>query len=301
VTAFMDTMAGTTGVAPPNRPTHTSLPALRRAEAEVEGGGRAHEVDRCSHAAGGLEQGLERAIGLGVDDLARARLAGNVPLARVELHHDRGRLEHLARQADARQAHATGANDEQGILGTECAHLLQGAVGGQARAGIGAGLLLGEVAIVQQVLRIRHHRMGGKSAVAMDAQGAWAVAQMLVAGLAQRAAATADPREHHATPAHLHALRVGAHGHDRACNLMAQGARRLHGAGHVQLDVVSEVKVAIVQVHIAVADPATAHPHHHLAALGRRSVAQHLGQRPAEFLNLVTGHGHGNLRLWACI
>jgi len=104
--------------------THQLAGLAQGTEAEVEGGGRAHEVHRRSHAAGGLEQGLERAIGLGVDDLARARLAGNVPLARIELHHDRWRLEHLARQADARQAHAAGANDEQRILGTECAYLL---------------------------------------------------------------------------------------------------------------------------------------------------------------------------------
>jgi len=137
-------------------------------------------------------------------------------------------------------------------------------------------LFFGQAAVVEQVLGMGHHGVRSKAAIAVDAQGTWAVAQVLVARRAQAAFAATNPGEDHATVADLHADGVWAHGHHRTGDLMAQGPRRLDGAGHVQLHIVAEVKVAVVQVHVAVAHATAAHAHHHFGALGGGNVAQHL-------------------------
>ncbi len=133
--------------------------------------------------------------------------------------------------------------------------------------------------------------MVGKAAVAVDAERARRVAQVLVAGDAQRALAAADPREDDAAVADGDTLGVGADGHHRAGDLMAERARRLQRARHVELGVAAEVEVAIVQVHVAVANAAGRHAHDDFAALRLRGVAQHLREGFAEFLELIAEHG----------
>ena len=80
---------------------------------------------------------------------------------------------------DARQADATRTDDQQGVVRPDLPHLLQGAVGREARARTGTGLLLREVAVVEHVPGVRYHHVVGEAAVAVDAQGTRAVAQMI--------------------------------------------------------------------------------------------------------------------------
>jgi hypothetical protein len=72
---------------------------------------------------------------------------------------------------------------------------------------------------------------------------------------------------------------------------VAQGARRLQGACHVELVAAAEIEVAIVQVHVAVAHAAAADLDDDLAALGLRRFAQRLRQGFAEGFDSVAQHG----------
>ena len=76
---------------------------------------------------------------------------------------------------------------------------------------------------------------------------------LLFVAQAGGAFAATDPGKRRAAVADLHAFRVGSHGHDFAFDLVA------HRVGHFEIGqrhfvAAAEVEIAIVDMHIAVAD-----------------------------------------------
>src|SRR5690606_7692342 len=78
-----------------------------------------------------------------------------------------------------------------------------------------------DIAIVEQIARMRRDDVGREAAMADDADGARLVAKVLVAGLAAPAFAAADPRVDDAAVADLDPFGVGSDGDDHAGRLMA--------------------------------------------------------------------------------
>src|SRR5436305_14955763 len=100
------------------------------------------------------------------------------------------------KEAEAHEAQAPGADDQDRLLLEHARlELLQGAVGGEPRAGIGRGDLRLQVAHVEEVARMRHEHVRGIAAAAIDAERARPRAILLVAALTDRAFAAADPGE----------------------------------------------------------------------------------------------------------
>src|SRR5665213_1990394 len=89
------------------------------------------------------------------------------------------------------------------------------------------------------------------------ATGAWR-SRGSAAPPARRAGGAADPRERHAPVAHRDAAGIGADCHHRAGDLVAEHARRRDAAAQVELLAIAEIEVALVQMHVAVAQAAAA-------------------------------------------
>src|SRR5260221_4502855 len=103
-----------------------------------------------------------------------------------------------------------GADDHQMIVGGEpIARLLERREGGDAGAGIGRGEPLRHALMRQEVAAVRHDDVRGIAAGATRAQGAGVETKQLLALLAYRAFAAADPRI----------------GHDLVADLDPRGAR----------------------------------------------------------------------------
>ena len=187
-TAFRASIAGTIVLEPPISPTLTSFPPLRSApEAEIEARARTHEIHhRRGAAAGRLQEGLQGARVAGVDHFGRARLARRSHFARsgsatmgATLHSWRAiRMPDRPTPPAPRTSSAS-----SGASGPPCA----GRCTPSVRRKPGAGLLVGNGAVVHQVAGMRHHHVGREAAVASHAQRPRRAAQVLLPRRAQRA------------------------------------------------------------------------------------------------------------------
>ena len=108
--------------------------------------------------------------------------------------------------------------------------------------------------------------------------------------LAVPALAAADPGIDHGLVADLGALGVGADGHHLAHDLVAHGARRIHGLCGRVLVAAAHVEEAFPQMDVAVADAGGGDAHQHLGALRGGIGFLDLLQRLAEFDDLVAFH-----------
>src|SRR4030081_2838685 len=180
------------GAPPPNRPTITSLPPLLRQSKPscVVAALPTRSITArigppafwasCSSASGALPSTVASApalspplapappaisdVGpLAIEGGERAGLLGRFALARIDIDDDGALAAHRLQQRQRHQAETAGAeNDDRGIeAGLD---LLQGAVGGDARAGIrrrGHGI---ETVQIQEILRMRHRHVIGIAA-----------------------------------------------------------------------------------------------------------------------------------------
>ena len=124
----------------------------------------------------------------------------------------------------------------------------------------------------------------------LNAERTRRVAQMLVAGLAQRTLAAADPRKHDAPGAFGDITRFRSDRNDGTGDLVTERARRRDDACQVELVSAAEVEIAVGEVHVAVADAATIDFEEHFAALWLRRVPARFDQRLAELIHLETSH-----------
>ena len=96
------------------------------------------------------------------------------------------------------EAHAAGADDDQGTAGRVFLDLVERAVRREPRTRIRAGQLRGHIPVVEEVARMGHHHVIAEATIDVGTQCLWSRTQMLVAGIAHRAVTTADPRENDA-------------------------------------------------------------------------------------------------------
>ncbi len=147
------------------------------------------------------------------------------------------------------------------------------AVGGDARAGERRGALRRQIADVDQIARMRQHQIIGIAAVGEHAEALHGAAEILLAALADRAVAAADPGMRQPAVADLDALRVGPDRHHLADVLVAERHRQLHAAVfEAHALAAAEIEIAVGQMQVAVADAGGQHLQQHLGAggLGRR-------------------------------
>src|SRR6185295_5685819 len=116
---------------------------------------------------------------------------------------------------------------------------------------------------------MRHDDMGAVAAGGPGAERARCQTEQLVAPLADRARAAADPRVDGVALADLDTLRIRPQRHHLAGNLVAHGEGQLHAA-LLDGDLVSpaEIEVAVPDVHVAVTDTGGFDAHEHLLADG---------------------------------
>ncbi len=99
--------------------------------------------------------------------------------------------------------------------------------------------------------------MAGKAAVDGDAEEALLDAEVLVAVGAVAALAAADPGEYRLLLSDQVLRRIGADFVDHAGDLMAERERQRHAARGVELLAAAEIGVAVLDVQVGMAQPAT--------------------------------------------
>ena len=225
------------------------------------------------------------------NDIGPLRLGG-LQFHRIDVGHHQAGPGHQAGRGQRRQAQTARAYQQNAVRGLHGWHFLQGAKGGQPRAGQRGGGMHIQRANVDQVAGVGHQHVLAEAAIGFGAQAALGfaigVAQVL-AGLAD-AAAYPGVDQHLATrPGGVH---VGAHLGHAARDFMAQGHGNLGAILRGgQAFVAAQVEIAVAQMDVAVAQPGRLHLDQHLLALGHR--LRHLArlQGLAPIHNLIALHG----------
>src|SRR5437588_9221269 len=132
----------------------------------------------------------------------------------------------------------------------------------------------------------------GITAVGARAEAAHRLAEQFLAALAELACTATDPGIHQPLVAHPGALRLRPHRHHLADDLMAEGVRQRQAElGQLELAAVTEVEITIMDVQIAVANPARLDLDQHLRAFGLGVGILARLERLAPFDNLHSMHG----------
>src|SRR6185369_12655398 len=124
---------------------------------------------------------------------------------------------------------------------------------------------------------MRDQHMRGKAAVGGNAEMARGCADVLVAGLAGRALAAADPRIDRNRRADF-CLRIRPDGFDGAGDFMPEREGQGASGAHVELLAVAEHEIAVLHVQIGMADAAAMDAHQHFGAFGLRGLYHGLAQ-----------------------
>ena len=127
----------------------------------------------------------------------------------------------------------------------------RGAVSGQARAGVSRRKRAGNFSAIEQIARMRHQHMVGKSSRGDNAKRTARRAKLFFAAQAARAFAAADPGKHDALFADGHTLGIGAQRDDFAVNFMTQ---HLAGSADFKPLAMAKIKHSVVQVNIRMAN-----------------------------------------------
>ena len=208
---------------------------------------------------------------------------GGLTLGRVGIDGDDARRAHGRVQRHRGHAHAAAADDGHMVVGGHLAQLLQGAVGGDAGAGKGGRALGRQAADGHQVARMRYPHQVGIAARQLDAQVAHGThAQLLIAALADRAFAAAQPGVDHDLLAQRHTGGLRAHFDHLAADLVAHGHRQL-GAIALQRRhlAAAHVEATFLDVQVGVAHAAMRDAHGDLGAAGRGQFVGRLFQGAA--------------------
>ncbi len=189
-------------------------------------------------------------------------------------------------------ADAARPDDHQMVVGADLrAGLFERRQGGDPGAGIGGGERLRHPRMRQQVAAVRHDHMRAVAAGAPRPQGARVQAEQLLALLAYRAFAAADPRVGDDLVADGDPGRIGAEGRDLAGDLVSHRERQLDAARFERdLPAVAEVEVPVPDVHIAVAHARRLDPQQHLLASGLGVGIVARLERPSPFDDLHRPH-----------
>ncbi len=243
----------------------------------------AGEIDDLVEAAFGLLQDTLDHVGLGrvVGDCG-AVLQRGIPGGRREVG-DRDRLlEHRLRERQAHHADAAKADQQEVALARTVDQALERAVGGDAGAHQGRGLVDGKGIVVEQVFRVGHQHVAGEAAVDGDAEEALLDAEVLVAVLAIAALAAADPWEDGFPGADEAGCYVRADFVDDAGDLVAEREGQRHAARGVELLAAAEIGIAVLDVQVGMAEAAALDAHQHFAASRLGRVDDGLAQRRIE-------------------
>ena len=271
------------------QPDLDQLAALaQRVEREARGLRAVHQVDHREHrAAGGLDDALRHAVAAAVHHLVRAGLQRRLALLRADVDHDDVLVLHRAQHGDRIQPEAAGADHDDRLIGRDRHRLADRRIDGDAGARIGRRHRRIERAGIDQVPRMRRDHMRAVAAIGIDAETARREAHVVLLRQAFLAGAAAEPGEHDAQVADLHALGVGAELGDAADDLVSHRERQ-HDAAILQrhLLAAADVVVALPDVQVGVADAAMRHLDQHLGALRLR-------RRQFEFLQRLAILDHG--------
>ncbi len=132
--------------------------------------------------------------------------------------------------------------------------------------------------------------MAGKAAVDRDTEKALLDAEIFVAVLAIAALAAADPGEHRLLFSDQLFWGVRADFLDDACDLMAERERQRHAARGVEPLAAAEIGIAVLDVEVGMAQPATFDADEHFSALRLRCVDDGFAQRRIEFDQGLAAH-----------
>ncbi len=114
--------------------------------------------------------------------------------------------------------------------------------------------------------------MAGEAAVDGDAEETLFGAEIFVAMETVAALAAADPGKYRFPGADQAIRNLGADFLDHACDLVSQRKRQRHAARGVELFAAAEVGIAILDVQVGMAQPATFDPDQDFPALRLRGV-----------------------------
>ena len=136
--------------------------------------------------------------------------------------------------------------------------------------------------------------MAGKAAVDGDAEEALLDAKVFIAIGAVAALAAADPGEYRLLLSDQVLRSIGAYFVDDAGDLVSERERQRHAARGVELLAAAEIGIAVLDVQIGMAKPATFDADEDFAALRLRRVDDGFAQRRIEFdQRLATHQRHG--------
>ena len=125
--------------------------------------------------------------------------------------------------------------------------------------------------------------MAGEAAVDGDAEEALLDAEVFIAIGAVAALAAADPGEYRLLLSDQVLRSIGTDFVDDAGDLVSQRERQRHAARGVELLAAAEIGIAVLDVQIGMAQPATLDADEYFAALRLRRVDDGFAQRRIEF------------------
>ena len=214
---------------------------------------------------------LATAVAAAVHHLVRAGLQRGVALLRADVHHDDVLVLQRLQHGDRVQPQPAGADQHDRLVRRHRHRLADRRIDGDAGAGVGRGHGGIERAGIDQVARMRRDDVRAVAAVLVHAEAARREAHVVLLRQALLAGAAADPGEHDAQVADLHAFGVRAELGDAADDLVPHRQRQ-HDAAVLQRHVLAaaEVVIAVPDVQVGVADAAMRHLDQHLGAFGLR-------------------------------
>ena len=217
-------------------------------EAEAGGGRGAREVDDRRTASSC--QPLELPGGVfvtRVDHVRDPRAPCRFELCVIDLDDDDFGVEERLRELDSGEPHATRPDDDELVFQPPF-RLAERAVGGEARARVGAGQLGRDIPEVEEVAGVRDDDVVRETAIQVRAQRARTVAEVLPVVVAEIAASATDPGEDDAPVADVDVVSLRSRSGDLADDLVPERERQVAHLAHVQLPAAAHLEVALPQV-----------------------------------------------------
>ena len=217
----------------------------------------------------------------------------------VQISNQRRRLKHFQRKLHCHHADPAKADNQDRFAGIDRFQMFQRAIGSNARTHISAGQTRRDITGIKAVTLMRHKAMAGKAAGAINTKRP-TIAQILAAIIAIRAIAAANPRKHHFALTDCDIGDIGADRYNDSLNFMTKGEGQLTRRAHIKLFAVTDIKIAVMKMHIGMAYAAVADFHQHFAAGRCRCFDFHFTQWPAKLCNRLCLHCFLPLSLSGC-
>ena len=149
---------------------------------------------------------LRHAVAAAVHHLVRAGLQRGLALLGADVHHHDVPVLHRAQHGDRVEPEAAGADHHDRLVRRDRHRLADRRIDGDAGAGIGRRHRRIQRAGIDQMPRMRRDHVRAVAAIGIDAEAARREAHVVLLRQALLAGAAAEPGEHDAQVADLHAL-----------------------------------------------------------------------------------------------